>query len=471
MANNKNFSIFTHGLNYKLKIAFYLMAIIPLLVTLYLVSNYILPRVGVKLDIVASVVISAFIAGIGFFLIREVISHIISLSSEAKLIAAGDVDHKVDITYADEVGDLGRALNQLTNRIRGNMDELKSYSEKTTQINLEIQKRILVLSNLLQISSVISQGAELDEVLRLIVEKSRFLANSDTAYLFFREEEQTGFVIRAADGSNKDEILKIKIEPHEEIFDLFAKTNKPLVFDKMNVLPEDIRRAFFEKLGLKNSLAFRVLVKGKIIGVFGAGNNQEGFLYSKEDLELLDIFSKQIAIAVENDLLLHRVTKLEIKDTLTGLYNEAFIKRRLQEEIKRANTYHRPCAFILLSIDNFDKFRKNFGLMQAEAVLKKIAFLINDSVTEIERVARFGDSEFAVVLPEKNKRQAIVTAEEIRRRVEFGFNEDSNIDKRLTVRAAVSENPLDGVEAEELIAKARTLLDSAGADFKNRVIT
>ncbi len=95
MAKNKQDTQSSQRINYKFKIAFYLMSILPLLVTLYLVSNYILPYAGFKVDVIVSVVMSIFIAILGFYLVKEVISHIISLSAEAKLIAAGDITRKV----------------------------------------------------------------------------------------------------------------------------------------------------------------------------------------------------------------------------------------------------------------------------------------------------------------------------------------------------------------------------------------
>ena len=44
--NNRKVSLLTQGLNYKLKISFYLMIVLPILVSIYLVSNYILPTTG-----------------------------------------------------------------------------------------------------------------------------------------------------------------------------------------------------------------------------------------------------------------------------------------------------------------------------------------------------------------------------------------------------------------------------------------
>lgn len=468
MAKYKNFSLASRGLKYKLKIALYLMSVLPLLVSVYLVSNYILPQIGLKLEIAVFIFISIFIAGVGFWVIKEVFDRVVSISTEAKLIAAGDISRRVTIGQPDEVGDLSDALNQLTQRIRSNMDELKNYSEKTTEINLEIQKRVLVLSSLLQMSSLISQGAKLEDILKIGIEKCRLLANSDAAYLLLREEREEVFSMKAADGVNSQYLLRIKVEPTETLFGNIIHKVKPLILDKQNVLPEELKVSFYEKFKLRNALVLPIYLRGRVTGILGIGNTRETFLYKKDDIEVLDIFTKQIAIAIENDILMHRVEKLETKDVLTGLYNEAFIHNRLQEEIKRAIAYQRPCAFIVFGIDNFKSFHQKFGSLQTEAILKKIASLIRDSVTEIDRVARSGDNEFSIVLPEKNKRKAQDIAEDIRKKIEFAFSEESDIDKRLTLSGGVSENPLDGIESEELISKAKEHL--ARTQGKNRVV-
>lgn len=470
MAKNLSyFSLASHGLKYKLRISVYLMSVLPLLVCIYLVSNYILPKFGLRIDIAAAIFISIFIAVIGFFVIKEVFDRLESVTSEAKLIAAGDITRTLEVAgEEDEVGVLGEALNQLTQRIRSNVDELKNYNEKTTEINLEIQKRVLVLSSLLQISSLISQGAKLDDISELITEKARFLANSDIAYLLFREEGENNFSMKVAEGINSEYLLKINVGLKDNLFNKVINQNKMLILDKQNILPDNLRAEFYEKFRLKNTLALPVFLKGKVRAILGIGSTKEPFLYKKEDEELLDIFAKQIAIAVENDILMHRVEKLEIKDALTGLYNEAFIASRLQEEIKRAVNYRRPCAFILFDIDNFQKFLQAFGSLQAEAMLKNLSVLIRDSVTEVDRVGRTGGDQFSIVLPERNKRQALEIAENIRKKIAFSYSEEADPNRKITISAGVSENPLDGITAQELIDKAKDLLAVAKAQGKNR---
>lgn len=466
----ERFSLNSRTIKQKLMIAFQLMSILPLLVCAYLVSTYILPRFGFKFDVIATVVISMFVALIGFLIVKEVFDRLSSVAIEAKCIAAGDINRKLEVSHDDEVGDLGNVLNQLTQRIRGNMEELKHYSERTTEINIEIQKRVIVLSNLMQISTLISQGSKLEDILKIAVEKSKFLANTETAFLLFRDEHKDFFYMKIVDGARADYLTGIIVGAKEDIYSKFLNLNKPLILDKQNFISDNLTVDFLDKFQLKNCLAMPVFLESKVKAILGIGNTREDFQYNKDDIELLDIFSKQVAIAIENDIMASRIEKLEIKDALTGLYNQGFINSRLQEEIKRAIAYQRPCAFIIFNVDNFNNYRDKFGLIAAEVAIKKIAALVRDSVTEFDRVGRTWDDEFSVILPEKNKRQAQDVAEDIRKKIEFVYSEEQDRNKRLTFSAGVAENPLDGIEAEQLILKAKELLGKAKAQGKNRVV-
>lgn len=465
-------SLSSQSLKNKLKVSFYLMSILPSLVCVYLVSKYIFPKLNLASDIVTvmlTVIISILTTLVGFFVLKQIFDRIMSAASQAKLIVSGDLTRRLEVEDEDEVGDLSDVINQLTHRIRSNMDEIKSYSDRTTEINIQMQKRVIVLSSLMQISSLISQSANLDDILGLITEKARLLADSDIAYLFMCEDSEGPFHARAVDGAGSEHILKIKIDQNDPLFGKTSLKNKPLILDKKNELTKDITADFFEKFKVRNTLALPIYLRGKIYAILGVGNKREHFYYKKDELELLDIFTKQTAISIENDILMRRVEKLEIKDSLTGVYNKSFIHNRLQEEIKRAIRYQRPCSFILFDIDDFQKFYKDFGLIEVEDVLKKIASLIRDSVSEVDRVGRTGDDEFAVILPEKNKRRAQELAEGIRKKIEFAFSEEADAHKRITVSAGVSENPLDGIETEELLSKAKELVEHAKKSGRNKV--
>jgi diguanylate cyclase (GGDEF)-like protein len=467
----KNRSITSRTISQKLKISFCLMSVLPLLVCVYLVSNYILPLAGLHIDVWISVFVSMLISLIGFFVIKDVFDRITSFSGEAKKIIGGDLSRNLDVDYADEVGDLGLALNHLTQHIRSNMDELKSYSEKTRDINIEVQKRVIELSSILQISSLISQGEKLGDVLKIITDKVSVLAESEVSFLLMRLEGEDNFLMEEASGKGSELLLRIVLNEKDELFARSIKSSAPLILDNKNHQTREMADYFSEKFHLKNALLIPVYSKGRAIAILGVGNSKESFQYQKEDIELLDLFAKHIAIAVDNDVLVRRLEKLEIKDQLTGLYNQPFIRNRLQEEIKRAITYQRPCSFVLLDIDYFGKFHESFGATQSEAMLKKIVSVIRDSVTEIDRIGRTGENEFAIILPERNKRQGLEIAENIRQKIEFVFSEEEDKSRKFTISGGVSENPLDGIDAKQLIAKAQELLQLAKKQGRNKIVS
>ena len=294
-------SVFTNGK--KPVVVFQLMSIFPLLVCLYLITNYNSAEFSFKIGLIVLIVISIFIVLFSFLLIKKIFDRIALLTKQAKLIAAGDINCKLVVRGTDELSDLADVLNQLTSRIRGNMDELNQYGQKVNELNMEIKKKAHVFSNLIQISSLIAQGSLLIDLLRMIVEKSRLLAGSETAFLLFKEASSDSFSMKIVDGARTDYLMSVNVSANEDIYTRALNLNKLLILDKQNLLSDNLTVAFLEKFRLKNCLAMPIFLRGSVKAVLGIGNMRESFLYSKNDIELLSIFSKQIAIAIENDLL------------------------------------------------------------------------------------------------------------------------------------------------------------------------
>jgi len=453
------------------------MSIIPILICLnFIFPNSWLASVNLKLNISLVVLSALVLASAGYRTIKEMIDPVIKISSEAKKIAEGDFEREIQMKREDEIGELGFSLNQLTHRIRENMEELKDYSEKTKEINLEINKRVMVLSSLLQISNLISQNAALNEVLEISVSKAMQIGESALGLLLLKDEHSHDFILKSVHGPKSMElankgISSVNIKPCEGLLGKLVTSNQHLVLDGSAALPkgaEDLQKLLL----LTNMLVIPIAVRDNVTGILIIGNNKKGFIYPSGDEELMTIFAKQIAIAIENELLVRNVEKLQIKDALTGLFNEAFIRGRLDEEIKRAIRFQRPCAFILLCVDNFKEYLEKFGVISSDSALKKIAGVLFDSVSDIDRAGRFGDDCFALILPEKNKRQCLDKAEEIRKKIEFLFSEEKEAGHKLSVSGAVSENPIDGITAEELISKASELLKKAkGQATKNTILS
>ncbi|HOX54409.1 MAG TPA: diguanylate cyclase [Candidatus Omnitrophota bacterium] len=470
------FSISSRGIRPKLIVAFCLMSVIPILVCF----NYIFPSwfqgfflSKSNISITFLLASSVIFALLGFTIVKEMVDNILKISSDAKIIANGDFEHKISVKRQDEIGDLGKSLAELTGRIKDNMSELQTYSERTKEINLEINKRVLALSSLLHISNLISQGDDLNEVLEVIVEKVTQIGDANLGFLILFEESSKEYVLKSMHGPKSLRLKSMGLEQFRVVMGKNAlgrllAGRETLVLDSRQEVNADIEE-LQKHLMVVNALIVPVVVHDKSYGLIGIGNDNQNFTYSISDTELMSIFAKQTSIAVENDILLKKIDKLEIRDVLTGLFNESYIRSRLDEEIKRAINFQRPCSFVLLSLDDFGDYEQRYGKIAEESVLKKIATLIREGTSDIDKAARFSDSEFAVVLPEKNKRQSLNFAEEMRKKIELVFQGEPDNKKRLTLSGTVTENPIDGVSADELITKALETLKKNSPKGKNQI--
>ena len=181
--------------------------------------------------------------------------------------------------------------------------------------------------------------------------------------------------------------------------------------------------------------------------------------------EIQDLTRSLRTISRNAKELLEKVEKLSLKDKLTGLYNAAYIRERLDEEIQRAIYYQRPCSFVYLVIQNLEVFEAAQGAAKGEEVIKAVAKSFSSELREFDRAARIGRGEFAIILPDKNKKKAIETVEKIGQVLTSSLGTLGG-GVPLTPCAGISENPIDGVQADGLYIKAQDRMKVAKSGKK-----
>ena len=191
--------------------------------------------------------------------------------------------------------------------------------------------------------------------------------------------------------------------------------------------------------------------------------DEETNMDSKGSDELEELSRSLRTISKNARELLDKVDRLSLKDKLTGLYNASYIRERLDEEIQRAIHYQRPCSFVFLNIDGFNRYVLKHGLDASDGALKSTAKILEKHLSEFDRAARIGKDEFAIIFPDKNKKKAIQAVEAISQDISnFAFLGDSDSERgKLTVCVGISENPIDGISADELYVKAQDRLRTA----------
>ena len=466
----KKLSLAPRGLRYKLIIAFSLMSIIPLLAFGYIIFSYTFPSAGEFINVTTIVIISGVIAALGLFFARSMVDPVIDMAIEAKLISSGEFTREISVSGQDEIGILGESINSMTQKIRLNLDELKSFGQRTKELNIEIHKKVLALSSLLQIGDLIATSSkELDSILDLSVQKLAMIFDGGFCVLYMAPKEGVDEFLPKAHSNIRDEgLLDLIVKKGDGVLGKLIDTKNLIIFDISTKTTREIED-FKASNSIKNMVVIPIYSGKKNFGLLLVGNGSDNYRYKADDVDLIKIFAKQITISIENDIWIKKSEELSIKDDLTDLYSKNYILARLDEEIRRAIFYQRPCSFLVFNIDNFKKLRETHGELVTEDIIKKVAKIIKENTMPVGKAARIGGDEFAMLLPEKNKRQAASIAEELRKKVEsFNFSHEGNLN--ITVSGGVSENPIDGSTQEELFKKAMEALGSAKTLGKNRVV-
>lgn len=468
----KGMSLMPKGLKYKLILSFSLMSIIPLLLCLVLMNKYVYHRETIIGNIDLLIFITAFISILGLFISKSMIDSIVKIAQKIKLFDEGKEFKEIEVEKEDEIGGLSASINKMASRLNKNVDTLKSYEQRIRRINLEINKKITALSTLFQVTNVVSTAKELNVILQAVTERLPDIMDCDKSFLVMFDVGGQDIRVKTAYNLTPEEMEALEKDFSKGVLSRLAEQREILISDVTHK-STNVTKNLSDKLNLKNIIIFPIVLHGEVKSIMVLGNDKNDFSFEEDDLDLVRVFSKQISIAIENNWLTKKTEELSVKDELTGLFNLKYLKERLAEEIQRAIIYQRPCSFALFKVDDFNIYQDKYGNKASDEILKKAASILKVNVEQVDKAARFDRCRFALILPEKNKRETHMIADKIRGEIEkFKFmHQESMPGKNLTVSAAVTSNPLDGMSSEELINKAKKLLEAADSKTKNSVFT
>jgi two-component system, cell cycle response regulator len=111
------------------------------------------------------------------------------------------------------------------------------------------------------------------------------------------------------------------------------------------------------------------------------------------------------------------IYRLAIVDGLTGLHNRRYLLDFVERELARAKRHARPLSVLLFDIDKFKLLNDTHGHLCGDFVLRELAGRLKPTIRREDLLARYGGEEFGLVLVEADHKQAVGTAERIRRTV------------------------------------------------------
>ncbi|MCX5778275.1 MAG: sensor domain-containing diguanylate cyclase [Elusimicrobia bacterium] len=285
---------------------------------------------------------------------------------------------------------------------------------------------------------------------------------------------------------NKEKIIALVVEMAEKIIrrgewtviqgvqkDIFARWIKdhgiPLVIAN---IAYDSRFYVQQSVGA-SLVALPLNVDGHYWGIL-KGTAEEADVFSENDVRLLSLLGGIASQMLSNSRLYQISLDLAITDELTGLFVQSYFKERLHGEILRSKNSLFSLSAAIIDVDNFKTFNDTYGHAGGDVVLRHIAVLIRERLRETDFVCRYGGEEFAVIMVQTCRDDAIAIIEKVRHAVEIeqfflpmeGFKPEF-VNITVSAGVAVLSDAING--AEDLIGAADAALYRAKANGRNRV--
>lgn len=229
-------------------------------------------------------------------------------------------------------------------------------------------------------------------------------------------------------------------------------------------LTEDLIKHFYSSTKSKSLMIVPLIQNKAPFGDLMVFSTRE--IPTETELKFLQLFARQIEIAITITGLFKEIKKQAITDPLTGLYNRRYFEESITKEAERSMRLSQPFTLISLDLDYLKPINDKYGHASGDLAIKTIAKILKENARSIDTASRFGGEEFTLLLPGIDSAGGIIAAERIRAAIE---NEQIDTIGKITASIGVATFMEQTENIEELIELADQAMYKAKINGRNQV--
>lgn len=280
------------------------------------------------------------------------------------------------------------------------------------------------------------------------------------------------------DSNNKIVLDTSVFEGYSDLLDIEIKIGEGVVGDAylkgIPILVNDIEKSVYPfpqlakvmKLDVNSVIAVPLRVDNEIPGVLEIVKTRDKEPLNQHDLEAIMIVANFASATMENA----RLFLWAIHDSLTGLYNNHYFYKELEDEIEKSKRYGRVFSLVMFDIDDFKQINDRYGHIAGDKALTYLADCIRNTIRkDVDIAARYGGDEFVIVFPNTSDENAYRVCQRLlnqvrSQKITFGEKEFG-----ITLSMGIAEFPRDGEESYFLFNNADAALYESKRKGKNRI--
>ncbi|HXV37103.1 MAG TPA: GAF domain-containing protein [Myxococcota bacterium] len=296
------------------------------------------------------------------------------------------------------------------------------------------------------------------EVLRLATSSAAMALGADHAILRVQDDETRRYVIRSYFGSADGRLQGRLFRLDKRISVDAIKQRAPICIADLDAEPRlrDLRAEF------QSVIAAPLLREGRVIGTLAIYDKvvADRFYvgrFNQQDLELFAKLVSYVERAVTNADFHAQARQYRNFDPDTGLPNERYLDKRIDDEVARAAGTDGALAVAVCLLENLDEIERGSGQARAREVVRRTVEALRTHLRDFDVIGRTGAGEFSILLPdpgyaagERVYSLARAVADEVAK------DEALNQPIRIALGFGYALYPSEGGDRETLVARART---------------
>ena len=382
-----------------------------------------------------SVIISLLlVAFLSLTQLRRTLIPLERLIEGTRRLGSKDFAAKVEVSSADEFGELAEAFNAMADRLGRQFETLTTLSK--------IDRAIL---------SELDMDRIVDDVLLRL--HGNFRAGCAGILVIDPESPDNVRVHAIADSGTPP-------APRRCYLSTAARESLraiPMGAWMTEAAAHGMMQGCLENLSAPHFFTQPIIWKERLVGTVHLGYPAPGAL-SEEDISHIREYADRVGVALSTAAHESQLYHQARTDALTGLPNRFHFLDRLKQDIAGAQRQGQTMAVLFTDLDRFKAINDSFGHAAGDEMLRQAAVRLRQCFREGDTVARFGGDEFTILInPLSSTNAAGAMAEHVIAALSKPFLIDE-VESIVTVSVGIAIYPSDGVSAEALMRNADTAM-------------